>query len=73
MKVFVIRHGETEHNVEGGITGQLDIQLNQYGREQAEKLAERLETENFDAAYSSDFCLWSLHLLSQAFSRTTGN
>lgn len=54
MKVFLIRHGETEHNVEGGITGQLDIPLNQYGREQAEKLAERLETENFDAAYSSD-------------------
>ena len=54
MHVFLIRHGETEHNVEGGITGQLDIPLNEYGVEQAEKLAERLEKENFDAAYSSD-------------------
>ncbi len=54
MRVFLIRHGETEHNVEGGITGQLDIPLNEYGVEQAEKLAERLKNENFDAAYSSD-------------------
>ena len=54
MRVFLIRHGETEHNVEGGITGQLDIPLNKYGREQAEKLGKRLENEEFDAAYSSD-------------------
>lgn len=55
MTVFyLIRHGETEHNAEGGITGQLDIPLNEYGVEQAEKLAERLENEGFDAAYSSD-------------------
>lgn len=55
MTVFyLIRHGETEHNVEGGITGQLDISLNNTGKLQAEKLAERLEKEDFDAAYSSD-------------------
>jgi broad specificity phosphatase PhoE len=51
---YLIRHGETEHNKEGGITGQLDIPLNETGKQQAEKLAERLENEDFDAAYSSD-------------------
>lgn len=55
MTVFyLIRHGETEHNINGGITGQMDIPLNETGKKQAEKLAERLEKESFDAAYSSD-------------------
>lgn len=50
----MIRHGETEHNKEGAITGQTDVSLNQKGVEQAEKLAKRLENEAFDSAYSSD-------------------
>lgn len=55
MTVFyLVRHGKTQHNAEGGITGQLDIPLNETGKEQAEKLAERLEKEDFAAAYSSD-------------------
>ena len=55
MTVFyLIRHGETEHNLEGGITGQMDISLNEKGILQTEKLAERLEDEEFDAACSSD-------------------
>ena len=54
MKVFLIRHGETEHNKEGAITGQIDASLNEKGVEQAERLAERLEKESFDASYSSD-------------------
>jgi broad specificity phosphatase PhoE len=51
---YLVRHGETEHNTGNSITGQLDIPLNDYGEEQAEKLAERLKKEDFDAAYSSD-------------------
>ncbi|MFB6241907.1 MAG: histidine phosphatase family protein [Candidatus Nanosalina sp.] len=51
---YLIRHGETEQNTRNSITGQLDIPLNDTGKEQAEKLAERLENEDFDAAYSSD-------------------
>lgn len=50
----MIRHGETEHNKEEAITGQIDVGLNKYGVEQAEKAAERLEDRDFDAAYSSD-------------------
>lgn len=54
MRVLLVRHGETEHNKEDSITGQMDISLNQVGIKQAEKAAERLENEGFDAAYSSD-------------------
>ena len=53
-KVFIIRHGETEHNKAGAITGQEDVSLNETGVEQAEKLAERLRERDFNAAYSSD-------------------
>lgn len=53
-KVFIIRHGETEHNKGGAITGQEDVSLNDTGVKQAEKLADRLEKEDFDMAYSSD-------------------
>lgn len=54
MQVILVRHGETEHNTRDSITGQMDINLNKYGVEQAEKTAERLENVEFDAAYSSD-------------------
>jgi broad specificity phosphatase PhoE len=54
MRVILVRHGETEHNKDDAITGQLDVSLNQYGVEQAEKAAERLEKQDFDEAYSSD-------------------
>lgn len=54
MQVILVRHGETEHNKDDAITGQLDVGLNKYGVEQAEKAAERLESYDFDAAYSSD-------------------
>ena len=51
---YLIRHGETQHNINGGITGQMDIPLNLTGKRQAEELANRLEKGSFDAVYSSD-------------------
>lgn len=54
VKVLLVRHGETEHNKDDAITGQMDVGLNSFGVEQAEKAADRLENYNFDAAYSSD-------------------
>ncbi len=54
MKAFLIRHGETQHNNDGTITGQIDISLNDRGLEQAELLAERLSDIDFMEAYSSD-------------------
>ena len=54
VRAVLIRHGETEHNKDDTVTGQLDVSLNKFGVEQAEKAAERLENWSFDAAYSSD-------------------
>lgn len=54
MRFLIIRHGETEHNKEDAITGQMDVALNSTGVEQAEKAAQRLEDTDIDEAYSSD-------------------
>ena len=55
MKVYAFRHGETDFNkmqyVQGGGT---DTPLNDTGRQQAEKLAERLSDLTFTALFSSD-------------------
>ncbi|KAG8894639.1 hypothetical protein FRC00_008651 [Tulasnella sp. 408] len=42
VNVYIVRHGETVENAKGIIQGQLDTQLNELGRTQAERLAEVL-------------------------------
>ena len=49
-----MRHGETAWNVDARIQGQLDIQLNDTGRWQAERVGWALATEPLSAVYSSD-------------------
>jgi len=51
---IVVRHGETEWNVQGKWMGQLDSPLTPTGLEQARLLACRLQHVPFDAIYSSD-------------------
>ena len=54
MQVFLCRHGETEHNSNGIIQGQMDgVDLSQKGKEQAEKLAKRFKNKDIDKFYSS--------------------
>ncbi|KAI0672863.1 phosphoglycerate mutase-like protein [Trametes maxima] len=53
-KVYIVRHGETDHNRQGIIQGQLDTPLNAAGVHQAELAADALENVPFGAAYSSD-------------------
>ncbi|WVR04275.1 hypothetical protein IAU60_001275 [Kwoniella sp. DSM 27419] len=53
MLLLVVRHGQTEHNVQGIIQGQLDTQLNDYGRFEAHLLSERLQDIRITEAWSS--------------------
>lgn len=53
-ELLLIRHGETDHNRQGRFQGQLDIPLNDTGRMQAERLAQRLQGEPLDVLVSSD-------------------
>lgn len=53
-RILLMRHGETDWNVEQRIQGQLDVPLNAHGRWQAERLARALAGEELAAIYSSD-------------------
>ena len=54
MRLILVRHGETnwnrERRIQGGFT---DIELNEVGRKQAEKIALALKEEKLTAIYSS--------------------
>ena len=53
-RFIVVRHGETEWNVEARVQGQRDSPLTATGLAQAEAIAGRLASEHFDALVSSD-------------------
>ncbi len=52
-RIFLVRHGETNWNKEGRFQGQINIPLNNNGKDQAEKASKYLEKINFNKAFSS--------------------
>jgi len=52
-EIILVRHGETEWNVEEVFRGRIDIKLNETGLRQAGLLAEYLSGIKIDAVYSS--------------------
>ena len=54
VRVYIVRHGETQENRDGVIQGQRDTLLNENGEEQAWMVAEALKDASLGAAFSSD-------------------
>ena len=54
MKLLLVRHGETDWNLQGRSQGHTDIPLNDNGIRQAKCLAERLRGIEITGAYCSD-------------------
>ncbi|PKO64423.1 MAG: histidine phosphatase family protein, partial [Betaproteobacteria bacterium HGW-Betaproteobacteria-17] len=53
-RICIIRHGETDWNVEKRIQGHTDVPLNEVGRAQALAMAFNAAHHRFAAIYSSD-------------------
>ncbi len=54
MKLFLIRHGQSEANANHQYSGQFDTKLTELGRQQAMALVPILSDMTFDKVYSSD-------------------
>ena len=52
-RIFLVRHGETNWNKEGRFQGQINIPLNNNGKDQAEKAGKFLNEIKFNKAFSS--------------------
>ena len=53
-EILVIRHGETDWNIDKRLQGHIDIPLNEAGRRQVAALGEVLADEGIDAVFPSD-------------------
>jgi len=54
LHLILVRHGETEWNVQRRYQGQSDVSLSESGKWQAELVAVRLAEQKIDAVYASD-------------------
>ena len=51
--MHLVRHGQSVWNAAGRIQGQIDVELDEIGLQQAQRIAERLKREPIAAIYSS--------------------
>ncbi len=51
--IYIVRHGETDWNIENKMQGHTDIPLNKKGRTQAKEIALHLKDTQLDIIYSS--------------------
>ena len=54
MKLYLVRHGQTEANLNRTHSGWGDVCLTEKGREQARRIGKTLEKIDFDKIYTSD-------------------
>ena len=53
MRLYLVRHGETDWNTERRLQGRADIPLNEFGRTLAVKTGKGLENIRFDVCFTS--------------------
>lgn len=53
-KLVIVRHGQSQWNLENRFTGWIDIDLSPAGIEEAGKAGEKLKGHKFDVAFTSD-------------------
>lgn len=65
MKLYLFRHGQTDWNKVHRFQGQIDIPLNEFGRELARVTAQRWPIVHYDRVYCSPLCraLETAHLV----------
>lgn len=51
--IYIVRHGQTDWNVEGRYAGRIDVSLNEVGIKQAEEIHNQLKDIKFDKVFSS--------------------
>ena len=51
--IYIVRHGQTDWNLEGRYAGRIDVPLNDKGIEQANIIKEELKDIHFDLVFSS--------------------
>lgn len=54
MNIYLLRHGQTNLNRDGKFQGAADINLNEFGKKQADLLGKRIQKYHIDIIYSSD-------------------
>lgn len=54
LELWMVRHGQTDWNLEGRYQGQADIPLNEQGIQQAYNLCKKLDGVKFSAIFCSD-------------------
>ncbi len=72
MRIFLIRHGETEWNRQNRLQGDSDIHLSPEGLQQAKSLADYVPFQHVDAIYSSDLtrAVTTAEILAERFNLT---
>lgn len=55
LKIYLLRHGQDEDNLQGILNGRRDTDLTEKGQQQAQSMADKLKTSNFEftRTYSS--------------------
>lgn len=51
--IYIVRHGQTDWNLEGRYAGRKDVELNAKGIEQAQNIYNELKDVKFDKVFSS--------------------